>query len=97
VTLQFPSARAANVQALDEIVQETLVDPSFVAVTIAVPANVPPTVIVGVLSLVKLSVGELPRSEAIARSGVEGVAMIEALITKPVKAVEATELIPLIR
>jgi thiamine monophosphate synthase len=54
-------------------------------------------VIVGVLSLVTLSVGELPRSEAIARSGVEGVAMIEALITKPVKAIEATELIPLIR
>jgi hypothetical protein len=85
------------VHALDEIVQETLVDPSFAAVTIAVPANVPATVIVGVLSLVTLSVGELPKSEASARSGVEGVAMVEALITKPVKAVEVTELIPLIR
>jgi hypothetical protein len=85
------------VQALDEIVQETLAAPSLEAVSTAVPEKLPATVNVGVLSLVKLSVGELPRSEAIARSGVEGVAMIEALITKPVKAVEATELIPLIR
>jgi hypothetical protein len=95
VTLQFPSARAAKVQALDEIVQETLVDPSFVAVTIAVPANVPATVIVGVLSLVTLSVGELPRSEAIARSGVEGVGKDVALTTTPVSDGELLELTPL--
>jgi hypothetical protein len=95
--IQSPSTNVVNVQAFEEIVQETLAAPSLEAVSTAVPEKLPATVNVGVLSLVKLSVGELPRSEAIARSGVEGVAMIEALITKPVKAVEATELIPLIR
>ena len=68
-----PSARVANVQLFEEIVQETLVEPDFVAVTTAVPEKVPETVIVGVLSDVKLSVDELPRSEAVSRSGVDGV------------------------
>lgn len=77
--------------------QETLVDPALVAVTTAVPANDPPTLIVGVLSAVTLSVDDFPVSEVVARSGVEGVAIVEALMTKPVKAVEASESIPLIR
>ena len=74
--------------------QETLVDPALVAVTTAVPASVPATLIVGVLSPVMLSVEELPKSEAVARSGVDGVAIVDALITKLVNALEATELIP---
>jgi hypothetical protein len=71
--LQVPSARVASVQAFDVIVQETLVDPAFVAVTTAVPENVPETLIDGVLSEVTLSDVELPVSEAVSRSGVDGV------------------------
>jgi hypothetical protein len=71
--LHVPSARAASVQAFDVMVQETLVDPTFVAVTTAVPENVPSTLIVGVLSEVTLSDVELPESEAVSRSGVDGV------------------------
>jgi hypothetical protein len=71
--LQIPSARAASVQAFEVIVHETLVDPAFVAVTTAVPEKVPDTLIVGVLSKVALSEVELPVSEAVSRSGVDGV------------------------
>jgi hypothetical protein len=91
VTLHVPSARAANVQVSDEIVQETLADPAFVAVTTAVPANDPETLIFGVLSEVMLSVAELPESDVASRSGVEGVATVILLITNPVSAVEALE------
>ena len=71
--LQVPSAKVANVQAFDEIVQVTLVDPAFAAVTTAVPENVPETLIVGVLSEVMLSDEELPESEAVSSAGVDGV------------------------
>ena len=71
--LQVPSAKVANVQAFDEIVQVTLVDPAFAAVTTAVPENVPETLIVGVLSEVILSDEELPVSEAVSSAGVDGV------------------------
>ena len=82
--------------ALDEIVQETLVEPSFVAVRIAVPAKLPETLRVGVLSLVALSVFDCPKSDELARSGVDGVAIALALITSPVNAAEGAESIPLI-
>jgi hypothetical protein len=95
VTFQIPSESVDNEQLPEDKVHETLVDPAFVAVTIAVPAKVPETLISGVLSLVKLSVEELPRSEADARSGVAGVAIVLALITRPVNADEAGESIPL--
>ncbi len=52
-------------QAVDEMVHETLAEPAFVAVRIAVPAKVPVTVNVGVLSLVRLSVAEDPESDAL--------------------------------
>ena len=68
--VQSPLARVANVQLPAESVQETLVDPAFVAVKTAVPAKLPLTVNVGVLSDVMLSVPDTPRSEATARSGV---------------------------
>jgi hypothetical protein len=68
-----PSASAANVQALEVMVQTTLVDPALVAVTTAVPEKVPETLIVGVLSEVTLSVDELPKSDVGSRSGVDGV------------------------
>jgi hypothetical protein len=87
---QTPSARVPRVQEVDEIVQETLEEP-FVAVTTAVPEDVA-TLIVGVLSEVMLSVSDVPAlSEAVARSGVEGVATVVLLITNPVSAVEALE------
>jgi hypothetical protein len=70
---QTPSASVPRVHAFDEIVQETLVDPTLVAVTTAVPEKEPETLIVGVLSEVKLSVSDVPAlSDAVARSGVEG-------------------------
>jgi hypothetical protein len=89
--LQVPSAKVANVQAFDEIVQVTLVDPAFAAVTTAVPENVPETLIVGVLSEVILSDEELPVSEAVSSAGVAGVATVVLLITTPVNAVEALD------
>jgi hypothetical protein len=89
--VQSPLARVANVQLPAESVQETLVEPSFVAVKTAVPAKLPLTVNVGVLSDVMLSVPDTPRSEATARSGVAGVAMAVALITTPVSAVDEVE------
>jgi hypothetical protein len=69
-------------------VHEILVAPFLAAVTTAVPANEPETLIVGVLTEVMLSVEELPESEAVARSGVEGVGTEDLLITSPVSAVE---------
>jgi hypothetical protein len=71
--LQVPSARVASVHAFEITVHETLVDPAFVAVTTAVPEKDPEALIVGVVSEVKSSVDELPVSEAISRSGVDGV------------------------
>ena len=68
--VQSPFPRVANVQLPAESVQETLVDPVFVAVKTAVPAKLPLTVNVGVLSDVMSSVADTPRSEAVARSGV---------------------------
>jgi hypothetical protein len=88
---QTPSPSVPSVHALLEIVHVTLVDPAFVAVTTAVPENVPDTLIVGVLSLVTLSDVELPVSEAVSRSGVDGVATVVLLITTPVSAVEALD------
>jgi hypothetical protein len=87
---QTPSASVPRVHEVDEIVQETLEEP-LVAVTTAVPEEVE-TLIVGVLSEVMLSVSDIPAlSEAVARSGVEGVATVDLLITSPVSAVEALE------
>jgi hypothetical protein len=69
---QTPSASVPRVHEVDEIVQDTLEEP-FVAVTTAVPEEVE-TLIVGVLSEVMLSVSDVPAlSDAVARSGVEGV------------------------
>ena len=102
---QTPSASVPRVHAFDEIVQETLVEP-LVAVTTAVPAKLPETLIFGVLSEVMLSVAELPESDVVSRSGVEGVAIVVLLITNPVSVaalevtllkvcVAATEYVPL--
>jgi hypothetical protein len=79
------------VQVFDAIVQETLADPAFVTVTTAVPEKEPETLIFGVLSEVMLSDAELPESDVESRSGVDGVATVVVLITKPVSAVEALE------
>jgi hypothetical protein len=89
--LQVPSAKVPNVQVFDAIVQETLADPAFVTVTTAVPEKEPETLIFGVLSEVMLSDAELPESDVESRSGVDGVATVVVLITKPVSAVEALE------
>ena len=91
---QTPSASVPRVHEVDEIVQETVEEP-FVAVTTAVPEEVE-TLIVGVLSEVMLSVSDVPAlSEAVARSGVEGVATVDLLTTSPVSAGEALEVMPL--
>ena len=75
VMLQVPSDKVPRVQAPDETVHVTLVDPDFAAVTIAVPVpvNVPEAFIVGVGSLVMSSLLDLPKSEFDARSGVAGI------------------------
>ena len=73
VMLQVPSDKVPRVQAPDETVHVTLVDPDFAAVTIAVPVNVPEAFIVGVLSRVMSSLLDLPKSESDAISGVAGV------------------------
>ena len=86
---QTPSASVPRVHEVDEIVHKTLVEP-FVAVTTAVPEEVE-TLIVGVLSEVMLSEDELPESDGESRSGVDGVATVVLLITNPVSAVEALE------
>jgi hypothetical protein len=87
---QTPSASVPRVHAFDEIVQETLVDPTLVAVTTAVPEE-PETLIVGVLSDVMLSEDELPESDGESRSGVDGVATVVLLITNPVRPVEGLD------
>ena len=90
--LHVPGANVANVQAFDEIVHVTLVDPTFVAVTTAVPEKVPETLIVGVSSEVMLSVfNVLGVSDDESRSGVVGVATVVLLITKSANALEALE------
>jgi hypothetical protein len=94
-TTQSPSPRVAKVQVLEVTTQETLVEPDFVAVNTAVPAKLPATLNVGVLSLVLLSVAELPKSDAAARSGVAGVGKVVALITTPVRLDEVAEFTPL--
>ena len=73
VMLQVPFDKVPRVQAPDETVHVTLVDPDFAAVTIAVPVNVPEAFIVGVLSRVMSSLLDLPKSESDARSGVAGI------------------------
>ena len=62
--LQTPSDKVPRVQEFDETLHVTLVDPVFEAVIIAVPVNVPETLIVGVLSLDKLSELDIPVSES---------------------------------
>ena len=81
---QSPSARVASVQVPAVIVQETFAEPAFVAVRTAVPAKLPPTVNVGVLSEVMLSVPETPRSEATARSGVATVVLKSIVETEEI-------------
>jgi hypothetical protein len=54
-TLHTPSLSAVRVQAFEVIVHETLVEPALEAVNTAVPAKLPATLNVGVLSLVRLS------------------------------------------
>ncbi len=93
VTLQTPSAKSdAKVQAPDEIVHDTFVEPAFAAVTVAVPET--ETFIVGLLILVTLSLLELPESDAVARSGVAGVEIAILLITTFASAVLVSELTP---
>lgn len=93
VIVHTPSASVPSVHVVEEV-QVTLVDPAFAAVTTAVPANVPETLIVGVLSEVILSLEELPKSEAVSNVGVAGVATVVLFITTPVnvEALEVTEL-----
>ena len=79
-----PLARVANVQLPEESVQETLVEPAFVAVRTAVPAKLPLTVNVGVLSAVVLSESDTPRSEAAARSGVAPIVLKSMVETRDV-------------
>jgi hypothetical protein len=90
---QTPSASVPRVHEFDEIVHKTLVEP-FVAVTTAVPEEVE-ILIVGVLSDVMLSEVELPVSEAVSTSGVDGVATVVLLIINPVRAVEGLDVTPL--
>jgi hypothetical protein len=92
---QTPSANVPRVHALLEIVQVTLVEPAFEAVTTAVPEKEPETLIVGVLSDVMLSEDELPESDDESRSGVDGVATVVLLITNPVKSAEGLDVTPL--
>ena len=78
VMLQVPSARVGSVQVPPEVlpvmVQVTLLEPDFVAVTVTVPpASAAVTEMSGVLSFVMLSVEDEPVSEPATRSGVPGV------------------------
>jgi hypothetical protein len=95
VMIQSPSTNVVNVQAFEEIVQETLAAPFFEAVSTAVPEKLPATVNVGVLSLVLLSELEEPLSEPFCKSGVDGVGKDVALTTTPVSDGELLELTPL--
>jgi hypothetical protein len=94
VKLHVPSASVPKVQLPETIVHVTSDEPAFVAVTTAVPVNVPETDIVGVSSFVMLSVDEDPRSDPEFRSGVAGVATLCELITSPVNATESAESTP---
>ena len=77
VILHSPSGESApSVQLPEDSVQVTFVAPALLAVTTPVPAKLPETVIVGVLSLVTLSVLEVPESDAVRRSGVVGVGTV---------------------
>jgi hypothetical protein len=70
VMLHVPSSRVPKVQRRDPSrIHVTLVDP-FVAVIVPPPEIVPGTEKVGVLSLVKLSEFDAPKSEAAIKSGV---------------------------
>ena len=94
VKLHVPSASVPKVQLPETIVHVTSDDPALVAVTTAVPVNVPETDIVGVSSFVTLSVTELPRSDPEVKSGVAGVEILCELITSPVSATESAESTP---
>ena len=89
VTLHVPSASVPKVQLPETSVQVTSVDPAFVALRTAVPESVPETEKVGVLSLVELSVEEVPKSEDVERSGADGVATVVLMST-----VETVEVFP---
>ena len=90
----MPSESVPSVHALEEIVQDTVLEPAFVALTFAVPVNVPEAFIVGVVTLVMSSEFEDPESDASARSGVAGVEIVALLITTLDNAVLESELIP---
>ena len=92
--LQTPSAKVPRVQEFDETLHVTLVDPVFAAVTIAVPVNVPETLIVGVLSFVRSSLLELPESDEVAKSGLAGLEIVALLMTTFASAVLVSELTP---
>ena len=94
VKLHVPSANVPKVQLPETIVHVTSDEPALVAVTTAVPVNVPETDIVGVSSFVTLSVAELPRSELEVKSGVAGVETLCELTTSPVNAIESAESTP---
>ena len=94
VKLHVPSASVPKVQLPETIVHVTSDEPALVAVTTAVPVNVPETDIVGVSSFVTLSVAELPRSDPEVKSGVAGVEILCALIASPVNATESAESTP---
>jgi hypothetical protein len=94
VKLHVPSASVPKVQPPETIVHVTSDEPALVAVTTAVPVNVPETDIVGVSSFVTLSVAELPRSDPEVKSGVAGVEILCELITIPVSATESAESTP---
>jgi hypothetical protein len=70
VMLHVPSSRVPNVQLSDESVQITFDDPAFVAVIVPPPEIVAGTEKVGVLSVVKSSEFDIPKSEAVVKSGV---------------------------
>ena len=82
--VQSPLPNAAKVQVFALTVQETLVEPDFLAVKTAVPAKLPPTVNVGVLSEVMLSVPDTPRSDSVARSGVAPIVLKSMVETRDV-------------
>jgi hypothetical protein len=70
VMIQVPSSRVPKVQLPEESEQVTFDVPAFVAVITPPPEIVAGTEKVGVLSLVKLSELDVPRSEEAAKSGV---------------------------
>ena len=91
VKLHVPSASVPKVQLPETMVHVTSDEPALVAVTTAVPVNVPETDIVGVSSFVTLSVDEFPRSDSEVKSGVAGVEILCELISSPVNATESAE------